>query len=751
MRRISIILIIIVCMVSFFTHRAGASAGQDTSGVLIPIWMQGWHDKISYEQKRALKIDGKTDDVVEVSDNPAINTRVTRALVDETSAMRHEIESSALDKRQKILYLDAIYRLLNIFNDQYKYGKIEGTLAPLLVKTFKGMLAADRKGESIVPFLKDLPYAVGSINVTIFNQNQGYQMARRVLLRQYAGEYPATFLTTLNRHFSDLADEPFVDSVIAVIAPRYPEAIYNYATSYTKVGKVIRESKDPLVHAIVEIGEADHAVRILPFVDYIVDGKYTIEELVKMASNTEAFYKLSVKTLVDINRRMLKGEDPVGQKAMEHNVRKLSLTFVRKVNELHESTDAVRFASANTLTPQELYYILVNGQEEIYTSSFVGLFKRLMQRMDPPRGDQLLMSVIFDRFRKFITLSAAYNTLNTFLNSMNKENANLLMRKFVGGLEYTDGLEDAVDVADAFGSIKDTVLLENLQEEVNGNFKEMERQNNQRGKVIYGLLASLFNTRQSSSEDVVWAKKMSEQLNLPPIDYIPFKNLTDDSTGRIYQVVYFYGDKDGFDSYAHFMPSFRNGDWKIADSNKNWVTITSVKGKPITIFVKRPLSDPNDDENAMTELSAYLDKNNIQPTVYIHRGHSYHVNATIAQLQSSAKLVLLGSCGGYNNLAQVLNVAPDAQIITSKQTGSMRVNDPVIHAIERAMRDGQDLKWESIWTNLNNLFKRDAGSYALFQDYIPPQKNMGAIFIKAYKRIMNVQAPVDTTEEATDE
>lgn len=708
--------------------------------------MQGWHDKITYEQKRALKMDGKADDMISVSDNPDVNAQVTRALINETGALRHKIEFSSLDKRHKILYLDAIYRMIRTFNNELKYGQIDGALAPLLVKNFREMLEADQDGKSIAPLLQGIPYAVGAINVSIFNQNQGYQLSRTLLLRQYAKEYPGNFLTTLNHYYSDLTNEPFVDTIIAHIAPKHPETIYNYATSYTKVGNVVRRSKDPLVHAIVEIGKANHAVRLLPFVDYIVDGKYTIDELEKIASDNDAFYRLSVKTLIDINKRILQGEDPVGQKAMERNVKKLSLTFVRRVNELHESPDAVRFACANSLTPQELYYILVNGQEEIYTSSFVGLFKRLMQRMDPPRGDQLLMSVIFDRFRKFITLSAAYNTLNSFLNSMDKQNANLLMRKFVSGLQYTEGLEDAVDVADAFGSIKDTVLLKNLQEEVNENFKQMADENNQRGKVIYGLLASLFNTRQSSSEDIVWAKKMSERLNLPPIDYIPFKDLIDDSTGRIYQVVFFYGDKDGFDSYAHFMPTFRNGDWKVSESNKYWMTITSIKGKPITIFVKKPISDPDEDEKGMTELRAYLDKNNIQPTVYIHRGHSYHVNATIAELQSSAKLVMLGSCGGYNSLAQVLNVAPDAQIITSKQTGSMRVNDPVIHVIERNIREGNDLEWEKIWGNLNHMFSSNAGSYELFQDYIPPQKNMGAIFIKAYKRMMNAQAPVDTTE-----
>lgn len=746
MKKTSIFLIFL-SLSTFFHLSAHADQTRDTSVILIPINLQLWHDRITEQQTQALNMDGKIDREATVSDDPALNARVTKALVDKVNGMRTEIETSKMDYRHKVLYLNAIYGMLKTFNYQYKHGKFDVSLTPLLINNFSDMMAADRKGQSIAPLLHNIPYDVGAINTTVFNQNYGYQASRRILLQQYAKEHLDGFLFTLSNYYQDLTHEPFVDSIVVEVAHKYPEEVYNYATSYKPVGEVIRQSKDPLVHAISQIGSvSQNAIKLLPFVDYIVDSTYTVAQLRKLAEDNTAFYKLTVKTLTDLNRKILDGQTPVGQPAMESNVKRLALGFVRQVNELHESPDAVRFACANTLSPQEIYYILVNGQEEIYTSSFVGLFKRLMQRMNPPRGDQLLMSVLFDRFRKFITLSAAYNTLDPFLASMNKENADLLMRKFVGGLQYTKGLEDAVDVADAFGSIRDSVLLANLQQEVNRNFQEMAQEKNERGKVIYGLLASLFNTRQSSDQDAVWAREMSQKLNLPPIDYIPFKDLVNDSSGRVYQEVFFYGDKDGFDSYAHFMPTFENGDWKVASANKYWSVITSAKGKPITIYVKKPIADPDEDEKAMSELQAYLEKNNIRPSVYIHRGHSYHVNSTIAELENSAKLVMLGSCGGYNSLAQVLNVAPDAQIITSKQTGSMRVNDPVIYSIEKDIREGKDLKWETIWTNLNNMFKKNADNYALFQDYIPPQKNMGAIFIKAYKRLMNVQAPVDTTE-----
>src|SRR5699024_584994 len=116
--------------------------------------------------------------------------------------------------------------------------------------------------------------------------------------------------------------------------------------------------------------------------------------------------------------------------AMEYNVKKRAMRYIRMVNELHESPDRIRFAIADQLTPQEIYYVLINGQEEIYTSSFVGLYGRMMERIKPKTGDQFLMSVVFDHFRKFITLSSAYNTLDPFLETMKISNSRLLMKKF---------------------------------------------------------------------------------------------------------------------------------------------------------------------------------------------------------------------------------------------------------------------------------------------------------------------------------
>src|SRR3954469_13767839 len=122
-------------------------------------------------------------------------------------------------------------------------------------------------------------------------------------------------------------------------------------------------------------------------------------------------------------------------------------------------------------------------------------------------------------------------------------------------------------------------------------------------------------------------------------------------------------------------------EWKV-QMNDDWVTITSLKGKPVWIFANKPLlGDDDPDAKAQARLNDYLFDRNLKPTIVIHRGHSYHLQYTLKQLAPSAKIVVLGSCGGYNNLNEVLTVCEDAQIISSKQVGTKTVNEPILQAI----------------------------------------------------------------------
>jgi len=205
--------------------------------------------------------------------------------------------------------------------------------------------------------------------------------------------------------------------------------------------------------------------------------------------------------------------------------------------------------------------------------------------------------------------------------------------------------------------------------------------------------------------------------------------------------VFFYGDedKDGQHSFEDFMKLFaKKTDWRITmNPTKEWVTIESIKGNPVLIFANRPLYGEDDpDDKAQKHLDDYLFDNNLKPSIYIHRGHSYHVRYSLNQIQPSAKIVVLGSCGGYNNLSEVLNISGDAHIISSKQVGTKAVNEPILQAINNDLLAGADVDWLPLWKGLAEKFKKDPIARDRFDDYIPPYKNLGVIFIKAYRKSM---------------
>ncbi|MBK6937347.1 MAG: hypothetical protein IPH18_11050 [Chitinophagaceae bacterium] len=127
----------------------------------------------------------------------------------------------------------------------------------------------------------------------------------------------------------------------------------------------------------------------------------------------------------------------------------------------------------------------------------------------------------------------------------------------------------------------------------------------------------------------------------------------------------------------------------------------------------------------------YIEKNKFYPAVTIHRGHSYYADATINQMFPSSKIVFLGSCGGYHLIHRVLETAPDAHIIASKQIGATAVNRPFIDVLADKLRNGKDIYWMEFWETLDNIV-----NVPEFADYIPPYKNLGALYIKAYKIAM---------------
>jgi hypothetical protein len=280
-------------------------------------------------------------------------------------------------------------------------------------------------------------------------------------------------------------------------------------------------------------------------------------------------------------------------------------------------------------------------------------------------------------------------------------------------------------VADSYASIYTISLKKLILSQVQNELLRCKDLNNKRGVVIYDLLNTIFLSMDSTNKI-----DLSARLGIMPIYELPNKLLRDTINGKIAIQQFFYGDKDGLVVFNSFLNKFRNPNWRIIKKSQ-WVEVNSVRGVPVTIYANLPLDEKLElDEKAQDSLIYYLSSNAIQPTVAIHRGHSYYLKNTIDKLPAGSKLVLVGSCGGYQKLNDVLEICPGAHIISSKQIGTGIINQGMIDVICEQLRLGKDLNWPSLWSSLAIRFNGSAKEK--FDDYVPPYKNLGAIFITAY-------------------
>lgn len=694
----------------------------------IPRNRQMWHDKIDHEQNRADITDGVSrNKELYYTEDSVINKALSTAVFPVIDQMQKMVENlpaksrdAVMDNQEKIRCLKAINQVLLTFNADVKADPVYYRKQ---IYNMRDLIIARNEGTSMDFVKKNLNFQTLNNVKHLFDPTS----PERVFIFTEMGKLEPQ---SMIKRLSEFANESYADDVIAAAAKVVPNELFNYAssTNYT-LSNAVKRSKDPLVQTIVRISqESKSPLKAMPFLYDVYTKKKTIAEIDAITANHDLFYENLVR---------LKLENvQLGGDTYTDELKYRGLKYVREMNDLHEEKDPVRFRCIEKFPPEVLYFIMVYGQDEIYTSSFLGTYKRMIERMKPMTGDQLLEKVHRDKFRTFIRMCAGYNTLSSFLGTMDAENKNNLMRSFIAGLEQgkDDDLEDAVDVADAFGSIEDSSLAVFLEKQVKDNYEASYKFRSKKGVIVYGLLATLFEGLKGM--DSTTAAMQSDKLNLPPISMVLNKNLVNDS-GTVYQQVFFYGDEDGKVSYGSFLGNFPKDKWKIV-TNKYWSEITSLQGKKIVIYANLPIPEPGDEE-AQKALRRYLDSLEIHPAVIVHRGHSYHLPLTIDQLQRETKIVMLGSCGGYHNLGKVLDHSPDAHIISSKQVGSMSVNEPIIKTINDQLLAGNDVDWISSWRGLNGYFsvKGREKPKEMFDDYIPPHKNLGAIFIKAYRKMLS--------------
>jgi len=672
---------------------------------------------IDREQRRLDSFDGIIDGKIEVKKYDEQNRLYKQIYFGLVDSFQNRVNLSPLlagYQRRNLLY--GMYMTLTEIS-----GKTFNNIPLYFQKLFYhalGLVKASEKKDVISYLITDPLYSVKNIHF------YKYDLQAKEFLISSCHNYPDEVL----KAFSKYSDRPYKDTVVEVCAVLAPNVAKNYLIGETGIRQILMNSGSMNIMGMRGFFNKYNILsKGMVLVDDIVGGHLiTIEDAHAISLDKRKF----LRKMIEIRN----GDYIMAEYSLDQQLKATSLEYVRIINELHDEKDPKkRFACIDDFNWKELYTLLVYSEEEIFTSTFNGVFERLIFRLNGEKisGDKMLDKVKYNKFRTFIKICANFNKLGDFLKTMPKDQSRMLISKFTNNLDKNEGdLSSAINVANAFSSITDSLLLTYMRENIAQEYKRTEKENNRNGTAIYGLLKSLFVVPEK--KDALWFQSMAMKYKLQPINKIDVSALFGmDGVHR--QIHFFYDDEDGEASFASFIATFSIPNYRIS-RRANYIIIESLKGKKVVIYANHPKSELEGQAN----LAAVMDSFYKDIQVFVHRGHSYYAMNTIDQIPPRTKIVFLGSCGSYHNIHEVLSRSDNVHIISSKQIGTMGVNNPLLFHIAETVREGKDLVWSDVWTKTEKTIAKNLDAIEKFRDYVPPDKNLGAIFLQAYTRLVTL-------------
>lgn len=403
------------------------------------------------------------------------------------------------------------------------------------------------------------------------------------------------------------------------------------------------------------------------------------------------------------------------------------LPFIRSINDLHNETLEVRQKEIRGLPPEALYSLVVHGAQELFTSSFQGVVYPVLMETMKEKGldaDSFLDAVDPKRngFRMFLQVFSKYNRTDPFLDTIEDPAKKLaLLREFILGLdEQNHGLENAVAISETLQLLRKN---KGLTIPLEGFLREAYQKATGNEKIMYATIASMHEYNSRTNKD--FFAEMASKYPIKNVRSIKHSDLVN-KKGDIIQWYFFYDDADGHGSFNNMMRFYdKPGSGWTKTDKKEYVILTKRRGRTkILKYVNKP-----QEEDSIAAVQKAIESKDLSAIEIVHRGHSYHAEKTIYHIPKTAKLVFLGSCGGFGNVSSVLRAAEGAHIISTKGTGTMRVNDPLLNMIDDAQLSGEGIVWDSFWKKARLKIRDER-----FEEYVNPAYNAAALLIDAYRK-----------------
>jgi len=350
----------LIILASFLSLQPVFAQGQsvyDTinvpAGYKPPLNRQLVYEDIDREQSGILASDGKPDKQFTPTDKEEINSLLTRTLVKKVDQLQYGIETNkAFEHRIKVNYLTGLKEVLQYFRQNWKIKgekKVNPIRLPEIVDAYIQCIEEDRNGRTIENIVKKLPYDAANtiVSTRIFEKNVGYKKSKEEIILKYCVLHPEKTLPVLR----DNPDVSFADSLIRVVAKKFPRQLYDYAAANNKLGTLIRNVKDDVfIRTISQMATSKSGQQYFPFLDNIVNGKMTIADIDDVKGDSLLYYRLLVNTHMEYVSRAMNKDTAFEYKGMANRVEVKARDFVNTIKGIHnERNHKKTFKSIQTL------------------------------------------------------------------------------------------------------------------------------------------------------------------------------------------------------------------------------------------------------------------------------------------------------------------------------------------------------------------------------------------------------------------
>jgi len=505
---------------------------------------------------------------------------------------------------------------------------------------------------------------------------------REALLIEAAAKNPDGALNYAGSYMDHVSPKKLDELLIKAIE-KNPVSALNNAYSYMHILNVSSEEKEELLTKAMKADPEEALVSASKYISYIPEDKQ--QGFLDQAAKA---YIGNLGGIMMISEEVMNALSPEMREKLQEmdDLKDGSLRIGETLNSLHNESDEVRFETLKDMSAADMYTLMIFGRAELYTSSYLGTFERFMDKFEA-EGHASLFDVIDPAYESspviFLEQAAQFGTLDRALTAMPADKWDDVIEQFASRIE-NGKLSSTAAFAEIVHKMPNAEIKEKLEEFLKEKYETSPPGN---VKDTYGVIISYYN--QLSGEEVIPSGD-AERYEFSPMDELSKEEVFgDDNIHR--QLVVFSEDDDAKSSFENFKKRYENNDKYNFEDKGGYLKITSKEGN-LEIYANKPGQSPDLIVDAVVgKKDADVKDANFDSV--IHRGHSYNLGNTLPYISPNNKYVFLGSCGGFSNLDEVLDRAPNAQVISTKQTGTMWVNDPALYHINETIRKGGPVEW----------------------------------------------------------